>query len=218
MAIACILIASFNPFRAAALKDETRAAREAASVPGTGEIRFTGEAVRGQPFTRDVGHNLTFRLTPAASDEGGGWVIEIFPLVDQPDDPVELSTIATPPYHAYNDRYVAGAFGYSTKEAIKTPLRKFYFVQSVNDEHIANEVVNAALFPSTVSEADKLRISEEAAGVKLGRGELRILHSRITPGKGEPDTIAWMKFEVVLDFSPGVTLQDVLAPKPPAAR
>jgi hypothetical protein len=134
--------------------------------------------------------------------------------VEQPDDPVEFSAIATPPYHAYNDRYVAGAFGYSAKEAIKTPLRKFYFVQSVNDEHVANEVVNAALFPSTVSEADKLRISEEASGLKLGRGEFRILRSRITPGKGEPDTIAWLKFEVVLDFSPGITLAQVLAPKP----
>jgi len=207
-----------NPLRAAAQKKSTLAASEAASALGAAEIRFTGEAVRGQPFERDIGHNLTFRLTPATSDEGGGWVIEILPPVEQPDDPVEFSAIATPPYHAYNDRYVAAAFGYSAKEAVHATLRKFYFVQSVNDEHIADEVVNAALYPSTVSDGDKLRIAAEAAGVKLGRGELRILHSRITPGKGEPDTIAWIKFEVVLNFSPGITLQDVLAPKPPDAR
>jgi len=218
MALACILLATLNPLCATAQKDETRAAREAAAVPDPTEIRFTGETMRGQAFTRDVGHDLTFRLTPATSDEGGGWVIEILPPVEQPDDPIEFSAIATPPYHSYNDRYVAAAFGYSAKEAIKAPLRKFYFVQSVNDDHVANEVVNAALYPSTVSDAEKSRIAAEAGGVKVGRGEFRILHSRITPGKGEPDTIAWVKFEVVLDFSPGITLQDVLAPKPPSAR
>jgi hypothetical protein len=50
----------------------------------------------------------------------------------------------------------------------------------------------------------------------LGTGQLRIVHSRITPGKdGAPDVIASIKFEVVLNFSPGLTLQEVLAPHPP---
>jgi len=218
IAFACMLAAILVPLRAAPQQDQPRAAHEAASAPGSSEIRFAGEVTHGQPFEHDIGHDLTFRLTPATSDEGGGWVIEILPPVDQPDDPVEFSAIATPPYHAYNDRYLAAAFGYSAREAVKAPLRKFYFVQSEHDQQVASEVVNAALYPSTVSEADKARIAAEAAAVKVGRGELRILHSRITPGKGEPDTIAWLKFEVVLDFSPGITLQDVLAPKPPSAR
>ncbi len=180
------------------------------------ELRFAGEVTRGQAFTRDLGHNLFFRLTPATSDEGGGWVIEILPPVEPADDPIEFSGIATPPYHAYNDRYIAAAFGYSSKEALQSPLRKFNFVESVEDQQRASEVVNAALYPSTVGESDRPRIAAESAALMLGTGQLRILKSRITSGKdGTPDVIAWIRFEVALNFSPGLTLQQILAPHPP---
>ncbi len=83
----------------------------------------------------------------------------------------------------------------------------------------ADEVVNAALYPSTVGESEKARIAAEAAALELGTGELHILRSRVIQGKaGAPDTIAWIKFEVVLNFSSGLTLQDVLAPHPPAPK
>jgi hypothetical protein len=192
------------------------AASTTAPSPDSSEVRFSGEIVRGQAFTRDVGHNLTFRLTPAASDEGGGWVIEILPPVVPADDPVEFSSIATPPYHAYNDRYIAAAFGYSAREAAQATLRKFNFVESVDDEHVASEVVNALLYPSTIGEADRPRIAAESAALNLGTGQLRILHAHVaTPKDGSPETIASLKFEVVLNFSPGLTLQQVLAPHPP---
>ena len=197
-----------------------------------GILHFSGEATRGQPFTRDIGHNLFFRLTPATSDEGGGWVIEILPPVepardpnDAADDPkpaadaVEFAAIATPPYHSYNDRYIAAAFGYSAREALQSPLRKFNFVRSVEDEQRANEVVNAALYPSTIGEADKPRLAAEAASLALGTGQLHIVKSRVISGKdGAPDVIAWMKFDVDLNFSPGLTLQQVLAPHPPTPK
>jgi hypothetical protein len=222
LAVACTLIlaSALVPSAALARQDQpSPAATAPVPQPDVSELHFTGEVTRGQPFTRDIGHNLTFRLTPATADEGGGWVIEILPPVEPADDPVEFAAIATPPYHAYNDRYVAAAFGYSAKEAMQAPIRKFNFVQSVLDEQRANEVVNAALYPSTVSEADKARIVAEAGQLNLGTGQLRILHSRVTQGKGgSPDTIAWVRFEVVLNFSPGLTLQQVLAPKPPPAR
>ena len=223
---ALILGIGLRPPAAVARQDQSAPAASAptpAASPSTpsepDEVRFTGEVMHDQPFTRDVGHNLTFRLTPATADEGGGWVIEMLPPVEPSDDPIEFSAIATPPYHAYNDRYLAAAFGYSAKEAVQFTTRKFNFVQSVTDEHLADEVVNAALYPSTVGEADKSRIAAEAAALKLGSGQLRILHSRVTQGKaGSPDTIAWVKFEVVLNFSSGLTLQQVLGPKPPPAR
>lgn len=178
------------------------------------EVRFIGEVLRGQIYEHDVGHDLIFRLTPATSDEGGGWVIGMLPSVEPADEPMEFVEVATPPYHGYNERYVAATAGYSAREAIQIATRKFYFVESVPDEHIASEVVNAALYPSAVSDAEKNRIAMESANVNLGSGELRIVRSRITPGKGgEPDTIAWVKFEVVLKFTPGITLQSVLAPK-----
>ena len=188
--------------------------------PDVPELRFSGEATRGQPFTRDIGHSLFFRLTPATSDEGGGWVIEILPPVEPAGgDPIEFAAIATPPYHAYNDRYIAAAFGYSAKEALQAPLRKFNFVQSIGDEQRASEVVNAALYPSTVGETEHARVAAESTQLMLGTGQLRILHSKIAFGKdGAPDVIAWIKFEVELNFSPGLTLQQVLAPHPPAPK
>lgn len=193
-------------------------ASDAAPSPDTSEVRFVGEVIDGQPFEHDVGHGLLFRLSPLGGDAAGGWVIEIVPKVQPQDGPVEFVAIATPPYHFYNQRYLAAAFSYSAREAIAITPRTFYFVQSVADEQIANEVVNAALYPGVVSEPEKDRIAGEAANLHLGRGQLRILRSRISNGRqGEPDIIAWIKFDVVLSFSPGVTLEQLLAPKPPTA-
>ena len=183
------------------------------------QIRFEGEILRGQIYEHDIGHGLEFHLTPATSNEGGGWVIEILPAV-QPADETEFSEIATPPYHAYNDRYLAAAFGYSAREAVQITVRKFYFVRSVEDQQRAADVLNTTLYPGTASDAQKVRAAEEAASVSLGRGELRIVHSKITPGKaGVPDTIGYVKFEVVLDLSPGFTMRQLLAPRAePASR
>jgi hypothetical protein len=194
-------------------------ARDPAASPGASEVRFAGEVTDGQLFEREIGRDLVFRLSPLAGDAAGGWVIEIVPKAQAPDDPIEFSAIATPPYHFYNQRYLAAAFGYSAREAVAITPRTFYFVQSVADEHLANEVVNAALYPGAISDQEKVRIAAEAATLRLGRGELRILRSRVTNGKqGQPDVIAWVKFDVVLNFSPGLTLQQLLAPKPPPAR
>lgn len=207
-------------FASAEFQNAAKTADDASPAsPDPAEVRFTGEVLRGQIYEHDVGHDLVFRLTPATSDEGGGWVIGIWPAMEPPDEVIEFAEIATPPYHSYNERYLAGAAGYSAHEAIQITTRKFYFVESVHDEHVASEVVNAALYPSSVSDAEKGRIDTESANLKLGSGELRILRSRVTPGKGgDPETIAWVKFEVTLKFSPGITLQSVLAPKPPASR
>jgi len=226
LGLACTfaLAISLRPSVAVSPQEQSAPAASApASAPSSPsdseELRFTGEVMHEQPFTRDVGHNLVFRLTPATADEGGGWVIEMLPPVEPSDDPVEFSAIATPPYHSYNDRYLAAAFGYSAKEAVQFTTRKFNFVQSVTDEHRADEVVNAALYPSTVGDSEKARIAAEAAALKLGTGQLHIVRSRVEQGKaGSPDTIAWVKFEVALSFSSGLTLQQVLAPHPPAPK
>jgi len=196
-------------------QDQTAAKR--AEVE-TSEVRFSGEVSAGKEFIHDVGHGLVFGLEPLTGDGGGGWVIEIVPKVQAPDDPVEFSEIATPPYHFYNDRYLAAAYGYSAKEAVQMTVRKFNFVLSVADEDKANDVVNASLYPSAISDDEKLGIARESAGLQLGHGEFRITHSHVTLGKGGiPDSIDVLKFDVVLDFSPGLTLAQVLAPKPPAS-
>ena len=190
-----------------------------AAAPEASQIRFEGEILRGQIYEHDIGHGLVFRLTPATSNEGGGWVIEVLPAVEPADETVEFTEIATPPYHAYNDRYLAAAFGYSAREAVQITVRKFYFVQSMEDQQRAADVVNATLYPGTASDAEKVRAADEAVSVNLGRGQLRIIHSKVAPGKaGVPDTIAYVKFEVVLDFSPGFTMRQVLAPQAEPAR
>ncbi len=189
-------------------------ATSSATAPGAPQIRFEGEILHGQIFEHEIGHGLVFRLTPATSDEGGGWVIQILPAAEPTDETIEFAEIATPPYHAYNDRYLAAAFGYSAREAVQVALRKFYFVRSVEDQQRAADVVNVTLYPDTASDREKIRAADEATSVNLGRGQLRIIHSKITAGRaGVPDTIAWVKFEVVLDFSSGFTMRQVLAPR-----
>ncbi len=141
-----------------------------AAAPEASKIRFEGEILRGQIYEHDIGHGLVFRLTPATSNEGGGWVIEILPTVEPADETIEFTEIATPPYHAYNDRYLAAAFGYSAREAVQITVRKFYFVQSMEDQQRAADVVNATMYPGTASESEKVRAADEAVSVNLGRG------------------------------------------------
>jgi hypothetical protein len=195
------------------------AARAASASSGSSEVRFAGEVVDGSTFEREIGHDLVFRLIPLSGDAAGGWVIEIVPKAQPADDAVEFSGIVTPPYHLYNDRYVAGAYGYSTKEAVAITPRQFNFVLSLDDRRRAEDVVNSVLYPGVASDQEKQRISSEASDLRLGHGVFRILHARVALGKaGKPDAIAWLKFEVALNFSPGLTLQSVLAPEPPSRR
>jgi hypothetical protein len=203
--------------RFAQAQDDSAANRAAAEAE-TSDVRFSGEVLTGKEYVHSIGHGLDFGLEPLTGDGGGGWVIEIVPSVQAPDDPVELSEIATPPYHFYNDRYLASAYGYSAKEAMQMTTRKFNFVLSVSDEQKANDVVNAQLYPSTiVNDDEKVRIARESAAVQLGHGEFHITHSHVTLGKGgTPDSIDVIRFEVVVNFSPGLTLAEVLAPKLPA--
>ena len=196
---ALLLAAPGNP-RSAQAQDQSAAKRAEAEAS---EVRFSGEVFAGKRFVDDIGHGLAFALQPLTGDGGGGWVIEIVPKVQPQGDPVEFSEIATPPYHFYNDRYLAAAYGYSAKEAAQMTTRKFNFVLSVADEDKANDVVNAMLYPSAASDEEKDRIARESASVQLGHGELHITHSHVTLGKGDtPDSIDMLKFEVVVSFRP----------------
>jgi hypothetical protein len=214
LACALLLWALCSP-RSAPAQDESAAKRAAAEES---EVQFSGEVLAGKRFLHDIGRGLVFGLQPLTGNGGGGWVIEILPKVQSPDDLVEFSEIVTPPYHFYNDRYLAAAYGYSAKEAVRMATRKFNFVLSVSDEQKANDVVNAALYPLTTSDEEKDRIARESTTLQLGHGEFHITHSHVTLGKGDtPDSIDFLKFEVVLNLSPGLTLAEVLAPKPPTS-
>jgi hypothetical protein len=217
---ACALLLAMsvaNP-RPSQAQDQSASTRADAEAEAS-EVRFSGEIFAGKRFVYDIGHGLVFGLQPLTGDGGGGWVIEIVPSMQPQGDPVEFSEIATPPYHFYNDRYLAAAYGYSAKEAAQMTARKFNFVLSVADEDKANDVVNAMLYPSAISDDEKARIARESATVQLGHGEFHITHSHVTLGKGDtPDSIDMLKFEVVVNFSSDLSLAHVLAPKPPASR
>lgn len=177
------------------------------------DVHFAGEVTRGNAFQQDIGHDLVFRLalTPGYADMG--WKIQITPK-DTPDDgPIELSAVATPPYRTYNARYIETSYGNTAKQAVALTPRVFYFVQSEDDEHRAEECLNAAMYPTNVSDEEKVRVVQEQREIPLGKGELRILRSRLGHSKTLTDagTIDWLRFEVDIEFSPGMTMGNILA-------
>ena len=178
------------------------------------DLEFTGEIDRGKTYIHDIGHDLQFRLEVAPSGDYAGWDISITPKTQPKDGPIEFSAIATPPYHNFNERYLETTYNFSAQEILEMSPRRFNFVLSVDDEHRAEEVVNAMLYPNSVSEDDKQRIATSSANIQLGTGEFSILKSRVTSLKDPlyPGSIEYIKFEVRLKFPPGLTMAQVLAP------
>jgi hypothetical protein len=177
------------------------------------DLHITGEVSRDKVFERDMGRGLVFRLAPPANASDIGWVIEVVPKAEPEDGPIEFSSIATPPYHAYNDRIIATAFGRSASEVVRLKDRTFYFVQSVHDEHRAEEVVNAAFYPTDISDQERVRVAAEQREIPISKGELHILKAHTGQSKimGDLGGIDWIRFEVDIEFSPGLTMADIIA-------
>ena len=178
------------------------------------DLVFSGEIERGKTYTHDIGHDLEFRLDVASEGAFAGWDISILPKTQPKDGPIEFSAIATPPYHNFNERYIETIYNFTAQEILAMSPRRFNFVLSVDDEHRAEEVVNAMLYPNSVSDDDKQRIEMSSTNIQLGSGELSIQRSRVTSVKDPlyPGSIEYLKFEVKLKFPPGLTMAQVLAP------
>jgi hypothetical protein len=178
------------------------------------DLEFTSEIERGKTYIHDIGHDLQFHLDVAPDGDFAGWDISITPKTQPKDGPIEFSAIATPPYHNFNERYLETTYNFSAQEILEMSPRRFNFVLSVDDEHRAEEVVNAMLYPNSVSDDDKQRIAMSSANIRLGTGELSIQKSRVTSLKDPlyPGSIEYIKFEVRLKFPPGLTMAQVLAP------
>ena len=191
-----------------------RKSKPAQSAITEPDLVFTGEIERGKTYIHDIGHDLQFRLTVAPDGDYAGWEISITPKTQPTDGPIEFSAIATPPYHNFNERYLETTYNFSAQEILEMSPRRFNFVLSVDDEHRAEEVVNAMLYPNSASEDDKQRIAMSSANIQLGTGELAIQKSRVTSLKDPlyPGSIEYIKFEVKLKFPPGLTMAQVLAP------
>jgi hypothetical protein len=177
------------------------------------DLHIAGEVTRGKVFQQDIGHDLVFLLAPSPGSSDIGWRIEIVPKKDPDDGPIEFSAVATPPYRMYNARYVEASFGTSAKDAVRITPRVFYFVQSVDNEHRAEECLNVTMYPTNVSDEEKVRVVEEQDQIQLGKGELRILKSRVGRSKTMTDagTIDYLRFEVDIEFSSGLTMANILA-------
>lgn len=196
---------------------KSKSAQPAITEP---DLVLTGEIDRGKTYVHDIGHELQFRLEVASEGAFAGWDIAITPKTQPPDGPIEFSAIATPPYHNFNERYIETIYNFTAQEILAMSPRRFNFVLSVDDEHRAEEVVNAMLYPNSVSDDDKQRIDMSSANIQLGTGELSIQRSRVTSLKDPlyPGSIEYLKFEVRLKFPPGLTMAQVLAPVEPPSK
>ena len=69
------------------------------------------------------------------------------------------------------------------------------------------------LYPTNVSDEEKVRAVAEQNDIHLGKGELRILKSHIGHGRTIDDagTIDYLRFEVDIEFSPGLTMANILS-------
>jgi hypothetical protein len=188
-------------------KSESRAAAEKT------DVHFAGQVSLGKAFEYDIGQGLLFRLVPPANASDAGWVIEIVPKTEPADGAIDFSAIATPPYHVYNDRIIATLYGRSASEIVRLKNRTFFFVHSVGDEHRAEEVVDAAFYPTDLLDQERVRIAAERRDVKVSKGELHISKSHTGRSKTLNDlgAINWIRFEVDIEFSPGLTMADIIA-------
>jgi hypothetical protein len=200
-------LAAPSPIFGSREKKRSRAQHEEA------DFRIAGEVTRGNAFQQDIGRGLVFQLAPPSNAPDAGWVIEIVPKTKPASGAIEFSSVATPPYHTYNDRIIVPAYGRSTSDVLHLKNRTFFFVDSVNDEHRAEEVVNAAYYPTDLSDQDRVRVAAEEHQIQISQGELHILKAHTSHSKipGAPDSIDSIRFELDIEFSPGLTMADILA-------
>lgn len=175
------------------------------------DFHVVGEISGNKTYEQDIGHDLAFALVPPQGGENAGWVVEIVPKNQPEDGPVEFSGVATPPFHAYSERYIATVYGRLAADVINLKDRTFFFVESIDDEHRAEEVVNATLYPTNLSDEDRVRIVQERQQIPLGKGELRILKARVGHKLNDVGTIDYLRFEVNVELSSGLTMADIVA-------
>jgi hypothetical protein len=174
-------------------------------------LTLSGQLAAGRSYQHDIGRGLIFRLVPSPASFGKGWDIEIVPKAGVAGGYPEYAAIATPPYHLYKPTYINASYGVTAQEAVAMSAREFYFVETPSDSQAASVVVNTMVY-AIDWQMRKESLEDSAAKIPVGVGELKIVQSRITPGKNNEDlgSIDWMKFHVTLKLASGRTLRDVL--------
>ncbi|MFZ0964507.1 MAG: hypothetical protein WAO35_26890 [Terriglobia bacterium] len=177
------------------------------AAPPDRSVTFIGEATEGQTFRKDIGHGLDFVLMP---DAGGrritGWTIEVSPQ-GKPSDPQceDFLWVVTPPYHFQNARYLDTSYGIPAQDAVRNSLRVFNFVLNCSDFGTERKRVELAIYPNGASEQEVDEARAKLGSSPLGKGQLWIIDSKITPGhkSGTAEdlgAIHWIKFKVEIEF------------------
>jgi hypothetical protein len=167
-------------------------------------IHVEGELNAGEAFEKAIGRDLVFRLSPSREPRISGWTIEIHPNGQTPGEYTEFAYVVTPPYRSSNARYLDTAYGISAKEAVAWTPRTFYFVLDRNEYKSAGDALDKTLWPGNYSDAEVDAAGKVLDELPKGEGELRIVNSRISEGKGDKESgkIEWLKFAVDLKFPP----------------
>lgn len=178
---------------------------------GKPDIVISGELSAGKSFKRDIGQGLTFQLVPSPASFGSGWDIQIVPD-NAATGFAEYASIATPPYHQYKPVYLNASYGVTAEQAVKM-VRRFQFVETPEDSQAASVVVNTVVYTLDWT-SHKDSIAAEATKIPVGVGELRVISSRVTPGRNAEDlgSINRIKFQANLWLHSGTTMAQVLFP------
>src|SRR5687767_8223691 len=149
-------------------------------------VRFSGEVQKGQTFEREFSPGLLFGLVAVADPGMPGWMIVVRPKETQGPE-AEFSWVVTPPYRAYNPRYLAVSYGYSAKEIVEHTPRTFRFVKNLSDYKTAAQAARGLLWGEGGGTFEQhLKV---LGAVPTCAGTLRILDSRVL------QSIDWLKFE-----------------------
>ena len=149
-------------------------------------VRFSGEVQKGQNFEREFSPGLLFGLAAIDDPVMPGWMIVVRPK-DAQDPSDEFSWVVTPPYRAYNSRYLAVSYGFSAKEIVEDTPRTIRFVKNLSDYKTAAQAARGLLWGEGGGTFEQYLKALDA--VPTCQGTLRILESRVS------QSIDWLKFE-----------------------
>ncbi len=168
-------------------------------------ITFEGQAAEGQSYRKSIGPGLDFVLMPN-QDWTTGWIIKILP----DDNSCDLSSgdflsIATPPYHFQNMRYLDTQYGITAQEAVRNSPREFSFVLNCADFETESKWLDLVIYPYIASKQEVDDALSKLGSSPLGKGRLWIEDSKITPGHTSDraedlGAIHWIKFKVEVKF------------------
>jgi hypothetical protein len=168
-------------------------------------LTFTGEAVEGQTFRKDIGRGLDFVLEPNP-DGDTGWTIKVSPQ-GKPADPEceDFLWVVTPPYHFQNVRYLDTQYGIPAQDAVRNSPRDFSFVLNCADYETESKRVDLAIYSNGATKQEVDDALAKLGTSPTGEGRLWIVDSKITPGHDSSDgeglgAIHWIKFKVEIKF------------------